>query len=85
MRGVFWRQHKGRFRQIEFGGDGLHLSVRQALCVQDNAERIAGELRSCEDIDGDEVQLHDARFSVVDFDAARRSWNVTTLVVISSG
>ena len=27
MGGVFWRQHEGRFRQIEFVRDLLHLAV----------------------------------------------------------
>ncbi len=58
MRGVLRRQHEGRFRQIEFGGDGLHLPARQPLGVQDNGKRIADELRAREDIDGDEVQFH---------------------------
>jgi hypothetical protein len=55
---VLRRQHEGRFREIELGGDCLHLPARQAFRVEDNAERIARKLRAGEDVDGDEVQFH---------------------------
>jgi hypothetical protein len=59
MRRVFRWQHERRFRQIEFGGDSLHLLRRQALGIEDNAERIACELRCGEDVNSDEVQAHE--------------------------
>jgi hypothetical protein len=56
--GVFRRQHEGRLRQIEFGGDRLHLLARQALRVEHHCERIAAELLGGEHVDGLKLQMN---------------------------
>ena len=43
VRGVLRRQHEGRFREIELGGDGLHLRRRKPARVGHDGERIAAE------------------------------------------
>ena len=58
VRRVLRRQDEGGFREVEFGGDGLHLPGRQALGVEDDRQRIAQELRAGEHVDGLELQAH---------------------------
>lgn len=54
---VLGRQHKGRFGQVELGGNRLHLLRCQAFRIQDNGEGIAAEFPVCEDVDGYKLQL----------------------------
>jgi hypothetical protein len=55
MTRVRGRQHECRFRQVEFGGDGLHLVIGQAGRVGDNRQRIAAKTLIGEDVDGHEI------------------------------
>ena len=52
---VLRRQDEGRLRQVELGGDRLHLRIRQAGCVRQHGQGIAGEALVGEDVDGDVV------------------------------
>jgi hypothetical protein len=52
------RQHEGRLREIELGGDRLHLLAREAAGVAHHRERIAAEPAAGEHIDGRELDLH---------------------------
>ena len=58
VRGVLRRQHKGRLRQVELVGDGLHLGRRQPLGLRQNRHRVAAKSAVGENIDGDELKLH---------------------------
>ncbi len=58
MRRVFWRQHEGRFRQVELAGDRLHLRHRKPVGVQHHRQRIAAEPPVGKHIHGDEIDLH---------------------------
>ena len=56
MAGIVRRQDEGRLAQIELGGEGLHLGVREAVRIGEDGERIAAEASVGEDVDGDELK-----------------------------
>ena len=56
--GIGRRQHKGRLRIIEFGGDRLHLFGRHPAGVEHDGKRIAAEGAIGEDVHSDVTPLH---------------------------
>jgi len=58
VRGIARRQHEGRLRIVELGGNRLHLRGRQPAGIEHHGERIAAEGAIGEDIDGDVTALH---------------------------
>ncbi len=52
---VVRRQDEGGFRQVELGGNGLHLRRVQSLRVREHGERVAAELAVGEHADRDVV------------------------------
>ncbi len=56
VRRILRRQHEGGFRQVEFGGDRLHLRGRKSLGIAHHGKRVAAELLGGEHVDGGEVQ-----------------------------
>jgi hypothetical protein len=58
MRGILRRQNECDLRQIELGGDGLHLIGAEAAAVGHDRQRIAAEFSIGEDVNGDEFNLH---------------------------
>ena len=57
--GISGRQDEGRFGEIEFPGNGLHVGVAKAARVQHDGQGIAAEPAVREYIDGDEAASHD--------------------------
>jgi hypothetical protein len=64
MRAIARRQHESRLREIELGGDGLHLRGRHAAGVEDDGQRIATEGSLGENIDGYEFDMHRMVFTL---------------------
>ena len=58
----FWRQHEGRFGEIELPGNALHLRAVQSTGIRDHGERIAPEALVGEDIEDQEPGSHRVLF-----------------------
>jgi hypothetical protein len=58
--GLCGRGDEHSLREVEFAGDRLHALVVQALCVQEDGERIAGQYLSSDNVDRVEMACHAA-------------------------
>ena len=63
------REHEGRFRQVEFARDRLHLGRGQLLAVEYDSQRISAKPAIGKDVDGYEFELHPVGSSALSGDS----------------
>ena len=56
MGGPLGRLHEDGFRQVELARDGLHLGVGEAIGIQHDGQRIAGETAIGENVERVELE-----------------------------